>query len=118
MSLTAEGYRERKWGHFPTLRKALEDKKIPAYYYGFTLASDNMFDALPRLVEIAVLTSEYEDAIKETAVSMGIEKMNHDLYNLEEALMQVSNLFNEHINKVRMINNAILFLHIKKERDS
>jgi hypothetical protein len=32
MSLTEEGYRERKWGHFPALRKVLESKSVPAKY--------------------------------------------------------------------------------------
>jgi DNA repair ATPase RecN len=63
--LTEWAYRERKWGPFPILRRALEDKKIPSKYYGLTSADDNLMDSLNRLVEISILTRKYEEAIKE-----------------------------------------------------
>ena len=103
MSLTAEAYRERKWGPFPALRKALEDKQVPSRYYGFTSASDNMFDAMSRLIEIAVLTSEYENEVKGIVVSTGREEMYRDLRNLEEALEQASHFFKTTRDKVRML---------------
>lgn len=34
--LTEEGSRERMWGKYPSLRKALENKRIPDSYYGPT----------------------------------------------------------------------------------
>jgi len=43
--LTEEVSRERKWGQFPVLRKALEGKRVPDSYYGPTSVSDNMFEA-------------------------------------------------------------------------
>jgi hypothetical protein len=46
MRLSAEGYRERKWGPFPALRQALEDKQIPSNYFGPTSVADNMSEAL------------------------------------------------------------------------
>ncbi|NLX18146.1 MAG: hypothetical protein GXY53_02545 [Desulfobulbus sp.] len=107
MSLTAEAYRERKWGPFPALRKALEDKQVPPNYYGFTSASDNMFDAMSRLIEIAVLTNEYENDIKAKAVSVGREDMYRDLLNLEEALENASRFFKRTSDKVRMLQNAL-----------
>lgn len=103
MSLTAEAYRERKWGPFPALRKALEDKQVPPNYYGLTSASDNMFDAMHRLIEIAVLTDEYENEIKATAVSTGREDMYRDLRRLEEALEQASHFFKRTGDKVRTL---------------
>ncbi len=71
MSLTLEAYKERQWGSFPALRRALEDKKVPDHYYGFTSISDNLFDALGRLIEIGVLTSEFTHDIKEMAKTTG-----------------------------------------------
>jgi len=103
MSLTVKAERERKWGPFPALRKALEDKQVPSSYYGLTSASDNMFDAMIRLIEIAVLTSEYEDEIKTTALSTGQEDMYRDLRRLEEALEQASHFFMRTGNKVRTL---------------
>ena len=93
MSLTAEAYRVRKWGHFPALRKALEDKEVPSNYYGLTSASDNMFDAMRRLIEIAVLTDEYENDIKATTVSVGRDEMYRDLHNLEMAFENATGFF-------------------------
>jgi len=107
MSLTEEAYCERKWRPFPALRKALEDKQVPSNYYGLTSASDNMFDAMSRLIEIAVLTSEYENEIKETAVSTGREEMYRDLRNLEEALVQASHFFETTSDKVRMLYDTL-----------
>ena len=53
--LTEKALRERKWGAYPALRKALEDKSIPNSYYGPTLVWDNVFGALHRLLEIAIV---------------------------------------------------------------
>ncbi len=107
MSLTAEAYRERKWAHFPALRKVLEDKQVPPNYYGLTSVSDNMFDAMIRLMEIAVLADEYENDIKATVVSVGREDMYRDLRNLEKALEDASCLFKRFSDKVRMLQTAL-----------
>jgi hypothetical protein len=107
MSLTAEAYRERKWGPFPALRKALQDKQVPSDYYGLTLSDYDMFDRLHRLTEIAVLAGAYESDIKETAVSMGREEMYRDLCKLEEALDQASYFFTRSRDKVPMLNATL-----------
>lgn len=57
--LTEEDSRERMWGEYPSLTKALENRRIPDSYYGPTSISDNMFDAMVRSVTIAILVSEY-----------------------------------------------------------
>jgi hypothetical protein len=59
--LTEEGSRERMWGKYPSLRKALENKRIPDSYYG--PISDNMFDAMVGFVTIAILVREYPQDI-------------------------------------------------------
>ncbi|MCG6535485.1 MAG: hypothetical protein L7F78_12525 [Syntrophales bacterium LBB04] len=107
MCLTPEAYSERKWGPFPVLRKALEDKQVPFNYYGPTTAGDNMFDAVHRLMEISVLTSEYESDIKEKAMSLGREEMYRDLRQLEEALEQASYFFKRTIDKVRTLYSTL-----------
>ncbi len=107
MSLTAEAYRERKWRPFPALRKALEDKQVPSSYYGVISTSDNMFDATVRLIEIAVLTEEYQNEIKATAVSTGREDMYRDLRRLEEALEQASHFFKRTGDKVRTLYGTL-----------
>jgi len=90
MSLTSEAYSERKWGSFPALRKILADKRVPSDYYGFTSASDNMFDATIRLMEIAVIASEYKSDIKENAVSIGREEIWRDLKKLQKCIEDAS----------------------------
>lgn len=107
MSLTAEAYSERKWRPFPILRKAIENKQIPETYFGVTSASDNMFDAMSRLIEIAVLAVNYEKEIREIALSMGREEMYTDLRHLEEALDQASYFFRETKEELRKLYETL-----------
>jgi hypothetical protein len=107
MSLTREAYQERKWGQFPILRKVLEAKEIPAHYFGVSSASDNMFDAMGRLLEIAVLVREFENQLKETALSLGPEKMQDDLRTLEQALERAQSFFGQSIHQVRTLSQSI-----------
>ncbi len=58
MILTIEAYRERKWGYYPELRMALEDKQVPSFGYGFTSAFGNMFNDMRTLIEVAALIDE------------------------------------------------------------
>ena len=107
MSLTGESYHEHKWGQFPALRKTIEDKKIPASCFGVTSASDNMFDAMGRLVEIAVLACEFEDCIIETAHSTGNKEMSNDLIKLEEALESICSFFTERIKTIKKLSYTL-----------
>lgn len=107
MCLTPEAHRERKWGALPALRKALEDKEIPSNYYGMTSASDNMFDATVRLMEITVLVAKYEGDIKEIAVSVGRDKMVHDLFESEHALKDASYFFQRAIDEVQRLYRTL-----------
>ena len=61
--LTEEGSREHMWMKNPNLRKALENKRIPDFYYGPTTISDNMFDEIVRFVTIAILVRKYPQDI-------------------------------------------------------
>jgi len=93
MSLTAEVYRERKWGDFPALRKVLEDKPAPSSSFGTTSASDNYLDALVRLTEISELVNKYQAEIEEKAISVGREELYEDLKRLEGYFLHASRLF-------------------------
>jgi hypothetical protein len=107
MSLTEEGYRERKWGHFPALRKVLESKSVPAKYYGPLSDSDNLFDAMERLIEIAVLTVEYGSDIQEAAISVGRNEMRVDLKRLEKSLEEASYFIKRRIEEVGKLYHTI-----------
>lgn len=107
MSLTEEGYRERKWRSYPALRQALEDKRIPSNYFGPTSASDNMFDAMGRLLDISVLVVEFKNHIEETAQITGREEMYKDLRRLEADLKQAMYFFERKIEELRTIYDSL-----------
>ena len=68
--LSDKGRYERKWGHFPSVGKLVGDKKIPARYFGPTSISDNIFQYLNRLAEVAVVVEEYAEIIKNQTESI------------------------------------------------
>ena len=106
MSLTEEAYRERKWGSFPILRKAIEDKKIPDQYYGWSSVSDNMFDRMARILEIAVLMHEFQNDIVELANSGCAMELHKDLDHIEYILNDARSFFTnaiDHIRKLKFI---------------
>jgi hypothetical protein len=103
MSLTEESYRERKWGAYPALRKVLEDKQVPYYYYGPTSAHDNMFDYFGRLIEIVVLVEEYQVDIRKKLGSVECEELYQDLRRLEDSLEKVSHFVKENIQKIQKL---------------
>ncbi len=99
--LTADAYRERKWGQLPALRRALEDKKVPDHYYGLISTDDNMFDRLVRLLEMAVLVREYDEHIREVARLVGKADMHRDLKNLESSFESARLFFGKAIEHVQ-----------------
>jgi len=101
--LTEEALRERMWGKFPALRQALEDKRVPDRYYGPTSVSDNLFAALHRSLEIAILAREHEVAVRETAEAVGREPMYHDLDRLYWELQAASSFLREQADDVRAL---------------
>ena len=105
--LLESAYRERKWGRFPTLRKALEDKCIPDSYFGFTSVSDNIFDRLHRLVEIAILANEHNSVVRETAQSVGPEEMYCDLDRLRGDLEAACSFFKQHAEDVMALQSNL-----------
>jgi len=98
-----EAARVREWGPFPTLRKALENKKIPDKYFGIASVSDNMFEYLDRLVHIVVLALEYQSSIHEVAQAEGKYEMCRDLGFLIEQLEAASLSFQRRADKIRAL---------------
>lgn len=107
MSLTATAYHERKWGNLPALRQALEDKQIPADYYGLTSASDNIFDAIQRLLEISILVREFDKHIMDKAGTVGKKEMDRDLGALEDALKRISHVFSDAIEDIKTLRDRL-----------
>ncbi len=105
--LTQKAMQERKWGSYPALRKALEDKSLPDSYYGPTSVSDNTLDEFRRLIEIAILAHEYESAIKQSASSVGPENFYKDLRELEGRLEGVCTLFQRLAEDIRAISSNL-----------
>jgi len=107
MSLTNEGLLQRKWGPYPSLGKALSDKRIPDHHFGLTTIHDNKFDAIVRLMEIAILVDEFESDIKKIAKSVGREKILGDMMRLEEDLKSASYFFKKSIYRIREVSAAL-----------
>lgn len=101
--LTEEGIREQKWGPFPALRKALEDKHIPGSYFGPTSISYNIFSALNRLIEIAILAREHEGVVRETAQAVGPGDMYRDLQRLQAELEAACSFLEQQAEGVRAL---------------
>ena len=59
------------------------------------------FEALHRLVEIAILAREHEDAVMETADAVGPEGMYRDLNRLRMEIEAASSFFREQADHVR-----------------
>lgn len=62
MSLLPAAYEKRMWGDFPTLRSILKDAKVADHHYGPSTASDNIFDRVQRLLEVALIVQDNKEA--------------------------------------------------------
>ena len=70
--LTEEAMWAREWEGFPRLGELLGGKRIPDHYFGYSSASDNVFDEIHRLMRISSLVRENLDQLK----SPGLEPTN------------------------------------------
>jgi len=106
MSLTEEAYGERKWGFIPAIRQILEDKEIPAHYYGCSSADDNIFDRINRLMDITVLLVNHKSDIRERTQSLdreGREAIFRDLQTMEDHLESASRFFKDAVKEIRTL---------------
>ena len=102
--LTEEGYRERKWGRFPALRQALEDKALRQDYFGWTSVSDNIFEALPQTFETGILARDNTESLRETAHRTGWNAMHRDLELLDAELEAAGALLQRLAGEVRALH--------------
>ena len=107
MSLTDKAAAEQKWGWLPTLRLILETKRIPDRYFGPSSASDNIFDRMQRLMEIAILINENRTEIIERLGGDSCDQTARDLVHLQNAFQWVQGLFGTAIEEIQEIKRAV-----------
>jgi len=103
--LTKDAARERKWGAFPALRQVLEGAPSSDRHYGFSSASDNVFEQIERLVSIAAQAEEQREALLD-AVRASPElrdQMAKDLWELQGHLDALRRAFEPEIERVRSL---------------
>jgi len=95
--LTDKALCERRWGKFPVLRLAIENRTLSGHHYGWTSVDDNIFQKLPRVLEIGFLALESRGQIREVASTEGwggmhrdVELLSNELRALGELLKQVA----------------------------
>lgn len=82
--LTERAVRERRWGSFPALRIALEEK--PPLNRALTSIDDTETEAFARLTEIAALASHYRDDLVGAAQKVGLRQVHDDIEHLAGAI--------------------------------
>jgi len=102
--LTEEAYRERKWGRFPALRQALEDKALSQEYLGWTSVSDNIFEALPRVLQIGMPARDSSESLCGAAHRAGWHAMHRDLELLAGELEAAGALLERLAGEVRALH--------------
>ena len=94
--LNPEALENRKWGEFPELRKALKASQVPDEYFGPTSVSDNIFNRLERLTEVAIIVKERRSILEQAATPQNLQELKADLFRLENSLKMASGFFLEH----------------------
>jgi hypothetical protein len=104
--LSADGYRERRWGWLPALRTLLEAK--PALPDGrLTSADDTRQEALSRLLEIAELAHEHQAGLRDAAREVGADELHRDIDRLERALRHAGQSFEEAALRVHALHHVL-----------
>jgi len=97
--LTESAIRERQWGSFPALRQVLEAKRPSVRHHGLASVSDNIFERLQRLVQVASLADEHrEELFTAGRKSREIgERMAQELWELRRELETLRHAFDREI---------------------
>ena len=104
--LTLDALEERKWGRFPTLRRILEGRGVPASHFGLTSVSDNVFDWFHRTLEVALtVTGNEPDITKEAHTSR--EELLADLRRVQDDLSATIAFIEYTSRDVRQIEEAV-----------
>jgi len=94
--LTDKARHERKWSWIPTLGQFLSSKEIPERYFGVSSTSDNHFDRVRRLMEIAILIKENYTELKyriNNGTQLEKRQIQEELHRVASALESVGNEF-------------------------
>jgi hypothetical protein len=101
--LTEQGLYERTWGHYPSLGKLLGAHKVPDHYYGWSSVSDNVFNWLDRLAEVAIIAKEYANLLRETTDPELTQRLVDDLHKLDRDLQAAARYFTDQTEIVRSL---------------
>ena len=63
MSMTPQGYNEKKWRGLNSLRSALSMTNLDDHHYGYSTAHYNKFESLSDLLQISLLVLDNVDKI-------------------------------------------------------
>jgi len=63
MSLTEQASYRRKWSAVPALGALLGNARPQDHWYGYSSATDNIFENLSRIMEIYAVVKDYEQKI-------------------------------------------------------
>ena len=105
--LSNEALHERKWGRYPTLDRLLGHHSVPSHLYGPTSVSDNVFDRLTRLLEVAFTIKEHMESIR-TVTDAEICRLLDDLEHLEHELRVASRFLAEHADSIGRLHHDAL----------
>lgn len=103
--LTKEALHERKWGRFPSLGRVLGEYPVPSHHYGFSSVSDNVFNQLTRLLEVAYTIQEHADVVRAVTDTEIATRLPHDLDHLAHQLQEASRLFAMHTEFVHRLRD-------------
>ena len=114
MCLTETAYKDRYWGPHVTLRKLLEGRKTPDYYFGHSSSSDNIFAAVSRHLELSTLVKENKSAITDavkTAIlnndERQIDDLIHELNTLKSMLLETIRCFKNECREVESLTAEV-----------
>ena len=101
--LTNEALYKRKWGPYPSLGTLLGKHPVPEHLYGWSSISDNVFNRLTRVAEVALTTKEHAALLLDTTDPQLIQRLPEDLHALESELQGAAHFFTEQAEVVRSL---------------
>ncbi|MBX6366214.1 MAG: hypothetical protein IRZ00_20400 [Gemmatimonadetes bacterium] len=103
--LTESALEERKWGPFPVLHKLLGSKRSSGRRYGFTSISDNVFEEIRRLSDIAELALENESDLLEAVRDDPElrERTAYELHHLRHRIVELTHAFDDDIRELERL---------------
>lgn len=105
--LTSEAINKRKWGPFPALRRILGSRPAPESYFGPSSVSDNVFDWLCRIIEVALTSCKCEQDITGAVQDTGSNQIAEDLDKLQGELHAAMSFIEDTSRKVGNLQEAV-----------